>query len=396
MMLRIQGTLILLPHQSNRQQLPLLNLLSSSLRSLDLHKEPLVEPLKRYNSLRAVLTSKALCLAVHPITGEILEEGEIVADLSHEQLLALNEMKEVDDAAIDKMPIEPETETVENIEEIVFEGETSKSTYVRADGMEFDSFDEEWMNENHEEIDEQLKNRTSSDNPTDSFQEWRKRFLLKVVKPTPPEAQVDFLQFEKVKPHGKILSWMFVKDIHCVAIKHEHGIQYFNSLLSILSLPFYDVAALSKLDIINHSNYFGATLFSRKIKFERKKGWKDELYKPQFPVYQQIKFTLDPSNNTARYKLIYQPAKVMDNIPLMLMKQNFLDDMMLWCYDSDTHEAEIVFKEDRENFRMLDPMWIVNMYVADISKLFRHDIFYEDKDTHLALQFQRVDCYCFY
>ncbi|MFS8026657.1 hypothetical protein Hanom_Chr16g01489321 [Helianthus anomalus] len=138
-----------------------------------------------------------------------------------------------------------------NIEEIVFEGETNKSTYVRADGMDFDPFDEEWMKENQEDIDEQLKNRTSSDNPTDSFQEWRKRFLSKVEKPTPSEAQVDFLQFEKVKPHGKILSWMFVKEIHYVVIKREHGIQYFNSMLSILSLPFYGVAALSKLDIIN-------------------------------------------------------------------------------------------------------------------------------------------------
>ncbi|MFS7983999.1 hypothetical protein Hanom_Chr11g00981351 [Helianthus anomalus] len=170
-------------------------------------------------------------MAVHPITREILEEGEFVSDLSHEQLLALNEMKTIEDSVIDQMPVEPETADVENIEEIVFEGETSKSTYVRADGMEFDSFDEEWMKENQEDIDEQLKNRTSSDNLTDSFQELRKRFLSKVEKPTPPEAQVDFLQFEKVKPHGKILSWMFVKEIHCVAIKREHGIQYFNSML---------------------------------------------------------------------------------------------------------------------------------------------------------------------
>ncbi|MFS7937788.1 hypothetical protein Hanom_Chr05g00431801 [Helianthus anomalus] len=56
------------------------------------------------------------------------------------------------------MSVEAETENVENIEEIVFEGETSKSTYVRADGMEFDPFDEEWMKENHEDIDEQLNN----------------------------------------------------------------------------------------------------------------------------------------------------------------------------------------------------------------------------------------------
>ncbi|MFS7966332.1 hypothetical protein Hanom_Chr09g00772561 [Helianthus anomalus] len=131
---------------------------------------------------------------VHPITGEILEDGEIVSDLSREQLLALNAMKEIDDAEIDKMPVEPETENVENIEEIT----------------EFDPFDEEWMIENQEDIDEQLKNRTSSDNPTDFFDEWRKRFLSKVDKPTAPEAWIDFLQFEKVTPHGRILSWMSV------------------------------------------------------------------------------------------------------------------------------------------------------------------------------------------
>ncbi|MFS7910332.1 hypothetical protein Hanom_Chr02g00105051 [Helianthus anomalus] len=92
---------------------------------------------------------------------------------------------------------------------------------------------------------------------------------------------------------------MFMKEIHCVAIKREHGIQYFNSMLSILTLPFYDVSDLSKLEKINPSNYYGATLFSRKLKFERRRGWKDELYKPQFLVYQQIKYTLDPLTNTA-------------------------------------------------------------------------------------------------
>ncbi|MFS7979654.1 hypothetical protein Hanom_Chr10g00930291 [Helianthus anomalus] len=102
-------------------------------------------------------------------------------------------MKDFDDAEIDIMPIEPETVNAENIVEIVLEGETSKTTYVRADGMEFDPFDEEWMKENQEDIDEQLKNQLSSYNPTDSFKEWRKRFLSKVEKPTPPEAQVDFL-----------------------------------------------------------------------------------------------------------------------------------------------------------------------------------------------------------
>ncbi|KAM0019230.1 hypothetical protein Hdeb2414_s0026g00683131 [Helianthus debilis subsp. tardiflorus] len=189
---------------------------------------------------------------------------------------------------------------------------------------------------------------------------------------------------------------MFVKEIHCMAVKREHDIQYFISRLSILSLPFYDVAALTKQELINRSKYEGATLFARKLKINRRIGWKDELYKPQFPMHQQIKYTLDPSTNTARYKLVYQPPKVMDKIPLMLMKQNFLKNMALWCYDSDTHEAIIGFKGHQDNFRMLDPMWIDNMSVADINKRFRHDIFYEDKDAHQALLFQRAACFCSY
>ena len=105
---------------------------------------------------------------------------------------------------------------------------------------------------------------------------------------------------------------------------------------------------------------------------------------------------LDPATNTARYKLVYEPAKVVDKIPLMPMRQDFLGEMRLWCYDSDTHEAVIVFNGDQENFRMLDPMWIVNMSASDINKLYRHDIFYEDKDAHQALKFQRVACFCYY
>ncbi|MFS7931291.1 hypothetical protein Hanom_Chr04g00354261 [Helianthus anomalus] len=110
------------------------------------------------------------------------------------------------------------------------------------------------------------------------------------------------------------------------------------------------------ISLLHKDPFAFATLFARKLKINRRIGWKDELYKQQFLIHQQIKFTLDPSTNTARYKLVYQPAKVMDKIPLMPMKQNFLENMALWCYNSDKHEAVIVFKDDQENFRMLDSM----------------------------------------
>ncbi|MFS8001091.1 hypothetical protein Hanom_Chr13g01186111 [Helianthus anomalus] len=203
--------------------------------------------------------------------------------------------------------------------------------------MCFNPFDEDWLKDNLDEVDDKIKSRDSSDVPTDFLEEWRKQLLSKTAKSAYSAVQVDYMKYEKVRPHGRILSWMFVKDIHCMAVKREHGIQYFRSLLSILTLAFYDVAALTKLNLINQSNDEGAKLFACKLRIERRKRWKDELYKPQFPfpMHEQIKYTLDPATNTACYKLVYQPVKVMDKIPLMPMKQDFLGNMALWCYDSD-------------------------------------------------------------
>ncbi|KAJ0657348.1 hypothetical protein HanLR1_Chr14g0545931 [Helianthus annuus] len=217
-----------------------------------------------------VLSSADLALqVVHPVTGESLQEGEIVEDLTPQQLITLKAMRDINDDEVEKMPSEPETITAENVDEIVFEGEVKKSTYVREDGTEFASFDEDWLKDNVEDIDEHLKNRDTSENATDAFAAWHQRFLSKVSRPVPEPSQVDFLQLERAKPSGRILCWMFVKEIHCVAIQREFGIQYFRSLLSILSLPFYDVAALTKLELINRSNFEGASLFARLIKMEQ-------------------------------------------------------------------------------------------------------------------------------
>ncbi|MFS7974845.1 hypothetical protein Hanom_Chr10g00873561 [Helianthus anomalus] len=174
--------------------------------------------------------------------------------MTDEQILGLTDMKVVDDATIDETPSELEVANLGGLDEIVFEGDAEKSKYVEY--------------------------RDSSDVPADSFEEWRKNFLSKTAKPPPSVVQVDYMKYEKVRPQGRIISWMFVKDIHCIFVKREHGIQYFKSLLSILTLPFYDVATLAKLELTNRSNYEGATLFARKLRIKRRKGWKDELYKP--------------------------------------------------------------------------------------------------------------------
>ncbi|MFS7976612.1 hypothetical protein Hanom_Chr10g00894441 [Helianthus anomalus] len=154
----------------------------------------------------------------------VLVEGEFVSELSDEHIFALKEMKVVDDATIDEIPSESEVANLDDLEEIVFEGVADKSKYVQEDGIEFNPFDADWLKDNMVEIDK-LKNCGSSDVPTGTFDKWRKKFLAKTTKPTPSPVQVDYLKYEKVRPHGRILSWMFVKDIHCMAVKREHVIQ---------------------------------------------------------------------------------------------------------------------------------------------------------------------------
>ncbi|KAJ0592367.1 hypothetical protein HanHA300_Chr03g0084321 [Helianthus annuus] len=166
-------------------------------------EEQLLEALAGTSS---VPSSADLALqVVHPVTGEFLEEGEIVEDLSHQQLITLKAMRDINDDEIEKMPSEPESTNFENIDEIVFEGDVKKSSYVRQDGTEFAPFDEDWLKDNVEDIDEHLKNRDTSENATDAFSAWHQRFLSRVSKPVPEATQVDYLQLEKGKPSGRIL-----------------------------------------------------------------------------------------------------------------------------------------------------------------------------------------------
>ncbi|KAJ0540703.1 hypothetical protein HanHA89_Chr09g0319911 [Helianthus annuus] len=112
-----------------------------------------VEEIQQIEGTSYVPSSADLALQViHPFTGELLEEGEIVEDLSHQQLITLNAMRDIDDDEIDKMPSELESTDVENIEEIVFEGNEKKSSYVRQDRTEFAPFDDDWLKENVEDI----------------------------------------------------------------------------------------------------------------------------------------------------------------------------------------------------------------------------------------------------
>ncbi|KAL9999120.1 hypothetical protein Hdeb2414_s0006g00220751 [Helianthus debilis subsp. tardiflorus] len=332
----------------------------------------------------------------HPITGEALEEGEFISEMTVEQIAILTDLDNVDKGVIDATPLVQDQTDFSTIDEIFISSDPERPVYVREDDAELNVPDDEFIAAKTAEFD-----NTSSDSPTaqesreKTIKEWRADFLARNPPPLAPLEQANYMVLEKNQARGRIISWMFVKDLHCMVVKRESGLQYFGTLLSILTLPYYDVAVLAQLDVINRSKEHMVDLFAKKIRLERRLGWKDPLYKPQFPRYEQIKFTLDPETNTARYRLVYDPPRVMKKIPLLKMKTDFLENFRCWVYDADTGEAVIVFNDNQENFRIIDPMWIANMSRSDIIILKDHEINYLVQDRDQAMKFQRMARYCF-
>ncbi|KAM0067622.1 hypothetical protein Hdeb2414_s0002g00063511 [Helianthus debilis subsp. tardiflorus] len=332
----------------------------------------------------------------HPVTGELLEEGEFISEMSDAQILSLTNLDEVDVCLIDATPLVQDQTDFSTIEEIFISSDHERPVYVGEDDAEVNALDDEFVADKTAEFD-----NTSSDSPSaqenreKTVNEWRADFLARNPPPLAPLEQANYMMLEKNQARGRIISWMFVKDLHCMVVKRETGLQYFRTLLSILTLPYYDVAVLAQLDVINRAKESMVDLFAKKIRLERRLGWKDPLYKPQFPRYEQIRFTLNPETNTARYRLVYDPPKVMKKIPLLKMKTDFLGNFRCWVYDADTGEAVILFRDNTENFRIIDPMWITNMSRSDIIVLKDHEINYLVQDRDQAMKFQRMARYCF-
>ncbi|KAF5774951.1 hypothetical protein HanXRQr2_Chr13g0606581 [Helianthus annuus] len=327
------------------------------------------------------LPESSIVQQYHPVTGELLEEGEHVTEMSDERVLALKELDEVDLKSIDATPLVPDETDFSTIEEIFIGSDPERPVYVGQDNAEFNALDDEFVAAKTAEFaNPSSDSPTAQENREKTVNEWRADFLARNPPPLPPLDQVNYMNLEKNPARGRIISWMFIKELHCMVVKRECGLQYFRSLLSILSLPYYDVAVLAQLRVINRVEDKMVNLFAKKIRLERRRGWKDPLYKPQFPRYEQIRFTLDPDTNTARYRLVYDPPKLMKKIPLLKMRTDFLGNFRCWVYDADTGEAVILFQDSQENFRMIDPMWITNMSRSDIIVLKDHEINYLVRD----------------
>ncbi|KAJ0778364.1 hypothetical protein HanLR1_Chr02g0070901 [Helianthus annuus] len=145
--------------------------------------------------------------------------------MSDEQVLALKELDEVDVSMIDPTPLVQDQTDFSAIDEIFIGSDPERPVYVGKDNTEVNALDDEYVAEKTAEF-----ANLSSDSPSTqesrekTVNEWRADFLARNPPPLAPLDQVNYMSLEKNKARGRIISWMFVKELHCMVVKRESGL----------------------------------------------------------------------------------------------------------------------------------------------------------------------------
>ncbi|MFS7905315.1 hypothetical protein Hanom_Chr01g00046221 [Helianthus anomalus] len=167
---------------------------------------------------------------------------------------------------------------------------------------------------------------------------------------------------------GDIISWGYLPQVNAYAIQREFGVQYFQYIQDIMSLPWWDVEELSQVGTLS--------------------------YPPHYP--KKVK-RVDPVTGIEEIIPHIKKPRVLKNIPLPKMEHNFHEGFICWVYSCISTEVVIEYRVGNEirNIHLYDPMWIMNCSTKDIECLFVNKIGYKVEDREQALQFQKVATICF-
>ncbi|MFS7969973.1 hypothetical protein Hanom_Chr09g00815511 [Helianthus anomalus] len=178
-----------------------------------------------------------------------------------------------------------------------------------------------------------------------------------------------------------ILSWGYLEDLQVYAIRREQGVQYFEFISDIKTLPWWDVEELVQtknikkfyhgLDVKQHDQHLW-----KYIKLQPENRFPD--CKPQF-LEQDIK--IDPVTVEKDITLNIKPPRCLKNMV------GCTAEAMISLFDKKTGESRRI--------SVLDPMWLVNCSKKDIDCLFYKKIVYEKPDKVQAQQSQKLGNLCY-
>ncbi|KAJ0757423.1 hypothetical protein HanLR1_Chr04g0138571 [Helianthus annuus] len=275
--------------------------------------------------------------------------------------------------------------------------------YVGVDET-FPTFAEMFKTQNEDELRRKVVEKIATEGipktvPEDTLLEGRKNRFKVMLKKRKFKRPLQYFTDHPDESLGDILSWGYLEDLQVYAIRREQGVQYFEFLSDIKTLPWWDVEELvhtknikqfyHALDVKVHDQKLW-----KYIKHQAKHRFPD--WKPHFPK-QDIK--IDLVTKEKDITLIIKPPRCLKNMPLRAMEQDFYEDFQGWMYNQSTAEAVISLfnKKTGESRRIcvLDPMWLVNCSKKDIECLFFNKIVYDAPDKVEAQQYQKMADLCF-
>ncbi|XP_022014500.1 uncharacterized protein LOC110913997 [Helianthus annuus] len=231
-----------------------------------------------------------------------------------------------------------------------------------------------------------LKDKNFDGTTKDPLKEERKKWF-KESNERNFKRPLKYYQRDRSISLGDIISWGFLPQVNAYAIRRECGVQYFEKLHDIMSLPWWDVDELSKVRTLGYPVRKNDAAMWGLIKFE---ALKDFIHwKPHYP---KRVTRVDPVTGVEETILNVKKPRTMKTIPVPSMEQEFHKGFMGWVYSCITTEAVITYRAGNEirEIYVYDPMWLVNCSAKDIECLFINKIHYQAEDKEKALQFQRV------
>ena len=207
-----------------------------------------------------------------------------------------------------------------------------------------------------------------------------------LIKPDKAARQLKFFTQPKNSVKGEIVSWKYLEELDCIAVRRSVGVQYFKRVQDLRSLPYWDVRSLVKKKLLGAERNGYIRHFVDQLTYEANTKWKN--YRPQFPE-RIVKSNELKENGLPKVILKYKAPRVIKRIPFMPMEQNVCHNMRCWCYFPTTGEAVIVLSENGKwrTIKILDPIWLVNMSKSDIEALFLNKLNYRPEDFDLAKPF---------
>ena len=114
-----------------------------------------------------------------------------------------------------------------------------------------------------------------------SDEEIKRRLETWFKKPEKSVQQLKFFTQHKKMIKGEVISWKYISDLICIAIRRRCGVQYFEHVKDLKTLPHWDIRGLIKKKLIDADKNGYVRHYVDQIVYEANRRWKN--FRPQYP-----------------------------------------------------------------------------------------------------------------